>query len=306
MKRFLYHFFVPHESNNFRAKILHTSTIFILLLCLLFLNFSTLFLKKNHPGILGISYSVSSQELLDITNKVRRENNLPPLVFNEKLAGAAQKKASDMIAKNYWAHFAPDGTTPWDFIKGTGYDYTFAGENLAKGFTTSPEIVDAWMNSSTHKENIVSSKYKDIGFSIVEGKLLGEDTVLVVELFGSEEATHIAALPESSEVSLEAAVLQVPVVEPKENIRPILGQSGQPQSIADKNVVIIQPLINISSASKGILLPLFSLLTLGFLIDFIILERRKIPRLIGHNLDHIMLIVLFIVTVFLQRTGFVF
>ena len=68
-----------------------------------------------------------------------------------------------MFSKNYWAHFAPDGSTsPWDFIHQSGYNYIFAGENLAKGFTDANSVVAAWMNSPSHRENILSNKYKDV------------------------------------------------------------------------------------------------------------------------------------------------
>ena len=97
-----------------------------------------------------------------------------------------------MFAKNYWAHVSPDGTTPWVFIKSAGYSYVYAGENLARGYNTSQDVVTAWMASPEHKQNMLSSNYQNVGFAIVTGNLTGEDTVLVVEMFGS---TALAAAP---------------------------------------------------------------------------------------------------------------
>src|SRR5204863_2082531 len=115
----------------------------------------------------------------------RRQNGAGDLTISNELSRAASDKASDMFAKNYWAHNAPDGTTPWVFIKSSGYEYIYAGENLARGFTTSQSVVDAWMASPEHKENMLSKNYKNVGFAVATGNLNGEDTVLVVEMLGS-------------------------------------------------------------------------------------------------------------------------
>ncbi len=138
MFSFIKHLLLPHQNNNQRAKILHNSSLFVVFVSLIFLSFSVYFVKLSNPEVLGISYSVSETELLALVNQERSKNNLPPLVIDASLEDAARRKASDMFSKNYWAHFAPDGTTtPWKFIKDSGYNYTVAGENLAKGFTDS-------------------------------------------------------------------------------------------------------------------------------------------------------------------------
>ena len=65
-----------------------------------------------------------------------------------------------MIAKNYWAHNAPDGASPWSFFKNVGYRYLYAGENLARDFGDSASVVNAWMNSPTHRDNLLSGRYR--------------------------------------------------------------------------------------------------------------------------------------------------
>src|SRR3989344_2209100 len=172
MFAFLKHLLIPHESNNHRAKILHNSSIFVILVLVLFSSLFVYFLKNTRPDILGISYSISETELLALINNMRQENGLAPLVLNDKLSDAARRKAADMFQKNYWSHFSPDGaTSPWGFIRAAGYNYMYAGENLAKGFTDAGSIVNAWMNSSTHRENILSSRFKEVGFAISPGSL---------------------------------------------------------------------------------------------------------------------------------------
>lgn len=296
MGNFLYHLFVPHHGNNHRAQLLHNSSIFFLLIALLYFNLVVSLVKHKHPGILGISYSLSEDQLLSLTNKARQENGLSPLELNDKLRSAAQLKAQDMIARNYWAHFAPDGTTPWDFIKNAGYNYTYAGENLAKGFTTTQDVISAWMNSSSHRENILSNKYSDIGFSVVEGKLLGEDTVLIVEEYGSQESSAIATsntpLPQLAGAPVAQQAMRQPV-----NVA---------SAVRTPNEIHTTPLIDSLKTSKGLLVTLFSILLFSLFVDLVIVDRKKIPRFVGHNLDHIMIIFLFILTVLLQRTGHIF
>lgn len=281
MLDFLNHFFIPRHTNNFRARVLHASVLSFLAIFLFGLSASVVYLKVNHPQVLGISYSINTQDLLAATNQKRAENGLPALVVNESLAQAAAGKAAHMIENHYWAHFAPDGTTPWKFIKNSGYDYTYAGENLAKGFTGSNDVVTAWMNSPSHRENILSSKYNEIGFAILEGKLEDEDTVLVVQMFGSRVAAPTPQkISETSElpkpIPVETKVLQEQVVK-----TPIIDSS------ATKNV--------------GILLVIF--LATILVIDLFIVERKKIPRIAGHNLDHIILFVLFGLFIILERSA---
>jgi len=106
---------------------------------------------------LGFATDISIQALLKDTNDKRIENGLQPLTLNDQLNQAAAGKAADMFGNNYWAHISPSGKTPWDFILGANYQYVYAGENLAKDFQDSQGVVDAWMNSPSHKENLLNS-----------------------------------------------------------------------------------------------------------------------------------------------------
>ncbi len=155
----IFHFFVPHKINNHRAKLLHNVSLLILLVAIAFTSTFAIYIGKTNPHVLGVSYQISNVELLNLTNYERAQNGLPPLTLDTQLSEAAIKKSQHMFRNDYWAHFAPDGTSPWDFIRGEGYDYSFAGENLAKGFTTSYDAVKAWMRSPTHRDNILFQKY---------------------------------------------------------------------------------------------------------------------------------------------------
>src|SRR3989344_978032 len=127
MKEFLHHLFLPRESNNHRAKILHHKSILFIIAILVIGHFSFLSISKNFSDILGVATNISSRDLFLLTNQKRQEKKLPLLVLNDTLSQAAGLKAKDMFEKNYWAHNSPGGTTPWVFIQKSGYEYIYAG-----------------------------------------------------------------------------------------------------------------------------------------------------------------------------------
>lgn len=135
---------------------------------------------KTEGQVLSYATSVSIGELATLTNQKRAQNGLGALATHTLLNNGARAKAEHMIANNYWAHTAPDGTEPWYFFSKAGYNYQHAGENLAYGFDNSAEVIDAWMNSPGHRANILGD-YADMGFGIVNGSNYqgGENTVIV-------------------------------------------------------------------------------------------------------------------------------
>src|SRR3972149_542290 len=163
IKKAIYHYFVPHESNNYRARTIHHSSLIFYILLLLLFQSSFPIIRKINPNILGYATNINVERIIEIVNIKRKEVNIGPLIVSAELSEAATKKASDMFSQNYWAHVSPTGITPWVFITQSGYDYVYAGENLAKSFNTSEEVVEAWMNSQTHRANILKPEYTDIG-----------------------------------------------------------------------------------------------------------------------------------------------
>lgn len=128
---------------------------------------------------------INIEDIIIHTNNYRKEKGLAPLKQNSKLNLAAQNKAKHAMENDYWAHFAPDHTTPWSFIVSADYQYTFAGENLARGIYGSKEVVDSWIKSPEHEKNLLSDKYTEIGIGILEGRLSGEETIIVVQMFAA-------------------------------------------------------------------------------------------------------------------------
>lgn len=136
-------------------------------------------------GVLGYASNINQADLLAHTNSNRTANGLPAFTSNAKLNSAAQSKANHMIANDYWAHVAPDGTTPWFFFDQAGYAYLVAGENLAYGFDTSLGTVNGWMASPGHRDNILLPAYEEVGFGIANGaSYQGNENTVVVAMYG--------------------------------------------------------------------------------------------------------------------------
>lgn len=303
MKDFLHHLFSPRESNNHRAKLLHHDSLLFVICSLLFCASLFSAVHKNYPQVLGISSNISSQELLTFTNQKRHDKGLSPLALNNELTHAAEQKAQHMFANNYWAHIAPDGTTPWYFIKDSGYEYLYAGENLARGFNSAAAVVDAWMASPTHRENMLSSNYKEVGFAIQSGTLTGAETILVVEELGSKYV-------DQEEVA--QAAIGAPSVSPSITPSSPASSASVPEKVALQEEqpatpvvasVYNEPLFDRNSLAKQIALGVLIILLIVLVIDAIIIERKKVTRVTGHNIDHIFFLSIIIVIAIIIGRG---
>lgn len=279
MYKFLSHWFIPHSSNNYRARLLHHSSIFFFIAAFLLSQFLFTYIRTDYPAVLSSSIDLSTEKLVQMTNQQREKNQLAPLQLNESLSKAAGMKAEYMLANNFWAHNGPDGTTPWHFFKQVGYPYTYAGENLARGFTDSSDVMTAWMNSPTHRENILSPNYEEVGFAIKKGTLLGEDTTLIVEMFGSTNISTSAK-------------------EPQQYILPATAQKSYGQ-------LKTTSLISSRTLSSSIAFFVFAIFIFGLLLDMIIINRKKITRVAGHNIDHIFFFAAMLLILIISTKGLV-
>ena len=181
----IHHFFIPRHSNNFKAKLLHHDALTGYLMFALVLTISISVVQRDTGSILGYATDISPTKLFELTNGERENEHLSTLTYNNNLAEAAREKALNMFKNNYWAHYGPNGETPWQFVLEAGYQYEYAGENLAKNFLLSDGVMEAWMDSETHRENILRDEYTEVGFAVVNGLLEGEETTLVVQMFGA-------------------------------------------------------------------------------------------------------------------------
>ena len=299
MINYLRHLFFPHHTNNHRAKILHHKIISIFIIGLVALLFVLQPLQKQFPSVLGIASNITVDELLTLTNQKRIEAGVAPLQLSRSLSNAATEKAAYMFEHNFWAHIAPDGTTPWHFIKNSGYEYQYAGENLARGFTTSVDVVNAWMDSPTHRENLLSPNYTDIGFAVDSGSLTGTDTILVVQEFGSKYIAE-GESNASDLISSAASVEDVTI-----NTAQVAGDAKETRSLTGVASAVNNPLIDTKSATFSVSIMLLSLFIIIFLIDIVIIERKKLSRVVTHNLDHIIYLFIVLMAVIIISGGII-
>lgn len=171
--------------------------------------------------IINVSYLatayavVSASALISLANSSRTQAGLGSLSENSKLSSAAFAKANDMFQNQYFAHTSPEGKTPWTFISSSGYDYVYAGENLAIGYTDASELHAAWMNSPSHRDNIMNPNFREIGIASVDGVFEGAETTIVVQMFGSSDYTQPTS-EATSNVAAEASE-ESPAEQPAEN-----------------------------------------------------------------------------------------
>ena len=305
MRHFFRHFFTPHHTNNQRAKLLHNSSIFVIT-CLLLLGAAGVnYTKVHYQQVLGVSASISSQDLLTLTNQQRAVAGVAPLSLNQELSQAAAGKAEDMFTNNYWAHISPSGVTPWAFIRGAGYNYSYAGENLARGYTTAQDTMNAWMASPEHRANILSPNYIDVGFAVAQGNLTGDNgTVLVVEEFGKPAqavAQQTAPIVQQAAAASngQAQLTVIPSLTPV----PSVTSSPKPQVLTQ---VTVKPLIDSKKATQTLGIVLLIIFIMLLVIDMMIVGRRKIIRIVGHNLDHILFFITIIIIAILLGQGVIY
>ncbi|KKS21469.1 MAG: hypothetical protein UU77_C0002G0020 [candidate division WWE3 bacterium GW2011_GWC1_41_7] len=289
------HHFVPHPHHKTRATLLSHSAIFTYLLGIVLIFGSFRLISKTFPGVLGYASDITTQDLLNLTNQKRLESGLTELRINSALSSAAKRKAEDMFKEGYWSHISPSGTEPWDFILRENYDYVYAGENLAKNFNTSKDVVQAWVNSSSHKENIMNKNYEEIGFAVVNGVLDGYETTLVVQMFGkSRTGSYVASAKDENKILESVATVSEDtglVPDPKNE--PI-----QKQIVIENPVV--QPTVDIATASKAIGLVFVIYIVVLLLLDIWYSKRHSIFKLTGHSLAHLSFLMITLVGMLLM------
>ena len=184
---FLKDAFVPHKGNQHHPRALRANVIIgaiiLVLFAEVFILAQTFYVQQSAP----MTASVLPAVVADLTNQQRTQNGLEALEVSPLLQEAAQDKANDMAAKGYFSHVSPSGQLPWYWFTLVGYNYQFAGENLAINFTDSQDVVNAWMLSPDHRANILKQQYTQIGIGIAEGMYQGQETTFVVEFFGTPE-----------------------------------------------------------------------------------------------------------------------
>lgn len=170
--------------------------------------------SPSHTGVLAFATEMSPSSLLRGTNTERARNDRQPLEINQTLSRAAQAKAEDMARRNYWSHTTPDGEQPWVFIDEVDYEYVKAGENLAYGFLTSDQTIKGWMNSPTHRDNMLDERFREVGFGFVNAQNYQntDAQTIVVAMYAQPVASTSASQPQADEPAAEPVTSQEAII----------------------------------------------------------------------------------------------
>lgn len=183
---------VPGEHNEYRPYSLRRKALVLFIASVLVVEGAMVGFIVANTSVQEFLAAIFPGAIIAFTNDARAEGSLGALRENELLTRAAQRKANDMAAKGYFSHVGPDGKEPWDWLKEEGYPYAYAGENLAVNFFDSSDVVRAWMDSPSHKANIVKPAYEEIGIGVAQGTYQGKVTTFVVQFFGTQAASSPA------------------------------------------------------------------------------------------------------------------
>ena len=296
----------------------------------------TALVATTHPvsgSILGYASNITVIQVIESTNGLRSGSGIGTLRYNEQLSRAAVAKAQNMFSEGYWAHTSPSGREPWDFIKSSGYRYRIAGENLARDFDSTSPMMDAWMNSPTHRANIMNPRYEEIGVAVVDGLLNGIETTLVVQMFGTPE---VQAVTQEQKVVVPAVASSTTQNEPpKETAVPFVAlqteteqsdveevleseEQIQVQQTADpeNTDVLAETVVPQGLLSDGILyspqhilkaffLSIILIVLVVLLYDAFVAGHKNSVRLVGKNLAHIMFFVTILYLIIAFKGGVV-
>jgi uncharacterized protein YkwD len=229
------------RSNSPKNTWLIYISVFTCLISILVFGYFLFQSSKVQNEALASSYS--AEQVVLAVNQQRIKNQLSALTLNTKLSKSAQAKADDMSAKSYFSHKSPSDKKWSDFIKEVNYDYIIAGENLANGFDTVPKMVDAWMNSPSHRENILNKEVLETGIGISYGKLDNKPTIFVAQHFGKLDTTTTAKpvavqsskSTKASQVSSKAQVSSsIPSSASSSSIKPVVVET-KPKEVPKPN-----------------------------------------------------------------------
>ncbi|MDP4001226.1 MAG: CAP domain-containing protein [bacterium] len=265
-------------------------------------------------GPTAVSFAESTIDAGDLMVKInieRTQRFIPALITDQRLDSAASVKSSDMLARSYFAHQNPENDYVWPTIEKTGYTpYLTLGENLAMDFVSADAVVRAWMNSPTHRENIVNDRFQDQGMASIFGLFEpNHNSILITNLFGTllnstpAPAVAKASTPTPPPVQNDSTDIQP---EPAEESEAIIETNINPDPLPqnETEVLVTGPATNISVSEDlqflhffqifiSILVAVYALL---LIFDSIIIHNAKIQRVNMHASPHTVIFLIIILT----------
>ncbi len=311
--------FIPCEENRHRPRFLKSEFLFYYIVGLLVLKLIAVSFVAYFPKTVFFA-DLTKTTLIQLTNQERQAMGLTTLKENPELDQAAQQKAQDMLAQDYFSHWSPTGVSPWYWFKEAGYSYQLAGENLAIGFLDSEEVVNAWLNSPSHRANLVNSGFQETGMAVLKGDFQGSETTVVVQLFGSPIQKVVEkVLPEKQEKititkpEIKEEILPEKITEEQKNSEEpvtekevVAGASevqltaSQPETAAQKEKLSLSLFkflsLNYPNILEKIIFYSLLLITIALILNVFIKIHIQDGRLILKTVIFITLLVLFVLS----------
>lgn len=212
--------FIPHAGNDYRPHAVRHHWLGTYAAVLVLIKIVTVGWVAFSTAPARVS-DVTPTNIISLSNQARQSNGVGTLATNNLLSQAAKAKADDMLREQYFAHVSPSNISPWYWFNQAGYAYQSAGENLAIDYLESEDVIAAWLASPSHRSNLLSTKYKDIGVAVVTGNFQGANSILVVQMFGAPKppptttvATAPAQTPPPKQVQQQLAQAPAPAPAP--------------------------------------------------------------------------------------------
>lgn len=213
---------IPHSGNAHTPYVFRFAGVLVTVFMVGLLGAGAVLGKSFFSGEDSSLAAVLPSVLVDLANQDRADQSLKKLTVNPLLTKAAEKKATDMATKGYFAHVSPEGREPWFWLRLVGYKYRAAGENLAVHFDDSGAVNAAWMASPSHRANIINSEFTEIGIGTAVGIFEGRRTTFVAQFFGLPATSTSSSLKggiTNSSISLSQKINSGPGVSAVEGAR---------------------------------------------------------------------------------------
>jgi uncharacterized protein YkwD len=299
--KLLANFLIPHRGNGYYPHSIRPYFLSIYLVAILAIQLTYNLSQTGEAKVLSFATNIQQTQIISLTNQQRQQNGQGVLKESSLLDQVAAKKAADMFAGDYWAHVSPTGVTPWHWFDVVGYHYIYAGENLARDFDTTSGVIDGWMNSPGHRENLLSGNYSEIGVAVVNGTLLNHETTLVVQEFGKPQSSTLAAVsppptptsvptPAPQPVAQGSGVsqsLQPPAPKPVLN-QPVTANPYIASPQAEVDTTVSPAVLSLEKLNGGqrLMLALLIPIIAFFIFDAVVVWRRRHTIIRGHSLAH--------------------
>jgi hypothetical protein len=263
----------------------------------------------------------AKEEIISQTNTFRKILGLEELKESPILDQAASQKLQDMINGQYFAHTSPKGISPWYWFELNNYNFIYAGENLAIGFTTAKETVDAWKNSPSHRANLANPNFKEIGIAVAPARIQNNEGILVVQLFGTPQPTKPPVLvkkpspspllPKISPTNLpQISSSPIPLIsaqQPTQQTNQQIETSFLPEAPTSVTIANLTPRLAKFSKTLNTALIVYSLLAFLVLLVFIVFTGARKELVIRTSISLAIVIMALVIPVIqISRTALIF